>query len=430
MSIEIKTEGNKIKIILTTELSGSMLEMEKLIQESVNKVGSSLTEVALSKFDTNGGSLTIGNVKFTVQQKAVKNYQTPYGLVSVSRHVYQTSKGGKTYCPLDDRARIITSSTPRFAQMVSSKYVNQCAGGVKADLELSNGRKVSRSYVQDLSETVGAMANCMEESMDYEIPALEDEVSTIAFSLDGTCMLMKEEGYREAMTGTISLYNTAGDRQHTIYLGAAPEYGKEAFLSKLELEIQKIKAKFPNAAYVGIADGAKCNWVFLERHTTIQILDFYHATEYLAGASDAFGKGPAERKVWLDKACHDLKHAPGGAKKLLTEMEKMKNILPYHTKKTVILEEKLSKAITYFTNQMKRMSYNNYIVKNLPIGSGVTEAACKTLIKQRLCNSGMKWKNTGAQIVISLRAMARTDLRWPQFWEKINTQGLAGILLS
>jgi len=90
--------------------------------------------------------------------------------------------------------------------------------------------------------------------------------------------------------------------------------------------------------------------------------------------------------------------------------------------------EKLDKAITYFTNQKSRMNYAEYRAKGLSIGSGVTEAACKTLIKQRLCNSGMRWKNTGAQIVISLRAIARTKGRWSQFWEKINTQGLAGIL--
>lgn len=76
------------------------------------------------------------------------------------------------------------------------------------------------------------------------------------------------------------------------------------------------------------------------------------------------------------------------------------------------------------------MNYKKYRDQNFPIGSGVTEAACKTLIKQRLCNSGMKWKNTGAQIVISLRAMARTDARWSQFWDTINTQGQTGFLLS
>lgn len=428
MDCRIETDGEEVSVTIKVKLTGSMMDMENVIQDALNEAGRGLTTEALGRFDTQGQSLRIGDVKFTVQQKTKKNYETPYGSVTVVRNVYQTSKGGKTYCPLDSEARIITSSTPRFAQIVSSKYVNQCSAGVKADLELSNGRKVSRCYIQDLAETVGAMAKAVEVTMEYAIPKLDDEVATIALSLDGTCVLMKDDGYREAMTGTISLYNVAGDRLHTIYFGAAPEYGKEIFLTKMEREIQKIKKQFPNADYVGIADGAQCNWKFLESHTKVHILDFYHATEYLAGASEAFGEGSGEKKVWLEKACHNLKHEENGAQHLLAEMEEKRKSIPLRVKKIAILD-KLDKAITYFTNQMDRMNYKEFREKNFPIGSGVTEAACKTLIKQRLCNSGMKWKNTGAQIVISLRAMARTFGRWDQFWDRINTQGLAGLLL-
>lgn len=52
-------------------------------------------------------------------------------------------------------------------------------------------------------------------------------------------MLVCEDGYREAMVGTVSLYDGEGVRQHTIYLGAAPEYGKKSFLKRLEREIKR-----------------------------------------------------------------------------------------------------------------------------------------------------------------------------------------------
>ncbi len=55
-------------------------------------------------------------------------------------------------------------------------------------------------------------------------------------------------------------------------------------------------------------------------------------------------------------------------------------------------QEKLHRAITYFANHQHQMNYARYRAKRFPIGSGVTEAACKTLVKQRLCCSGMKWK--------------------------------------
>ena len=69
------------------------------------------------------------------------------------------------------------------------------------------------------------------------------------------------------------------------------------------------------------------------------------------------------------------------------------------------------------------MSYPKFLAEHLPIGSDVTEAACKTLVKQRLCASGMRWKNKGAGIVLSLRALTQTVGRWTQFWEKIDQFG-------
>jgi hypothetical protein len=73
------------------------------------------------------------------------------------------------------------------------------------------------------------------------------------------------------------------------------------------------------------------------------------------------------------------------------------------------------------------MDYASYLAKNLPIESGVTEAACKRLVKQRLCCSGMKWKEKGAAIILSLRSLVITWGRWDQFWEKINQYGLPEI---
>ena len=85
------------------------------------------------------------------------------------------------------------------------------------------------------------------------------------------------DGWREAMVGTISLYDCDGERQHTTYFGAAPEHGKATFLKRFERELERVKAQ-----YLGIADGAKDNWSDRERHTNRQLLDFFHVTEYLA----------------------------------------------------------------------------------------------------------------------------------------------------
>lgn len=58
------------------------------------------------------------------------------------------------------------------------------------------------------------------------------------------------------------------------------------------------------------------------------------------------------------------------------------------------------------------MDYAGFLAEGLPIGSSVTETACKSLLKQRLCASGMCWKNQGAKIMLRLRALTQTVGRW------------------
>ena len=89
-------------------------------------------------------------------------------------------------------------------------------------------------------------------------------------------------------------------------------------------------------------------------------------------------------------------------------------------------KENLAAAITYFKNNINagRMKYYKHTEESLPIGSGVIEAACKTIIKHRLSASGMRWKSNGIKIILSLRALIKTKGRWNQFWEKINISGV------
>ncbi len=162
----------------------------------------------------------------TSKGQVAKIYQTPYGDIEVARHVYQNSKGGQTYCPLDRAARIVITSTPRFAQIVSNKYATMASTQVKSDLADNHGRKVARSYLQNVSEKVGRIIQAKEENWHYATPKLEETIKTINIGIDGTTMLLCEDGYRETMVGTISLHNELGERCHTTYVGATPEYGK------------------------------------------------------------------------------------------------------------------------------------------------------------------------------------------------------------
>jgi hypothetical protein len=419
-TIVSKTE-EKLVVQFEIPLSNTMLEGESWIQDALNEAGTLATGELLKQFDTDGKPIKIGTVKMTSKGLVTKQYQTPYGVAEVSRHVYQTSKGGETFCPLDRDARIIVSSTPRFAKQISHKFSEMASTQVEKDLAENHNRKVARSYLQNVADAVGTAALLKEEDWQYSPATVDAKVKTIGIGMDGTCMLLCDDGYRQAMVGTLAFYDKAGERIHTTYIAAPPEYGKEKFKTRLEKEIAQTKRLYPKAHYLGIADGAKENWEFLKPHTDEQILDFWHVTEYLADVADAiFPRDKVKREGWLDDRCHRLKHKQGMAGRLLSEMEEFKK-----QKLSAAGREKLMAAITYFRNnyQEHRMNYAEHVEKNHSIGSGVTEAACKVIIKQRLCKSGMKWKDKGAGIVLSLRTLVYSGTNWQQFWGKISRHG-------
>src|SRR5207244_922856 len=103
--------------------------------------------------------------------------------------------------------------------------------------------------------------------------------------------------------------------------------------------------------------------------------------------------------------CHRLRHEAGAAAALIADLESRAAAAG-----GARAPEPVERALTYLRNQAKggRLDYADLAAKNIPIGSGVTEAACKVLVKQRLCGSGMRWKDRGAAAVLSLRCLTYT----------------------
>jgi len=276
MAKVVSKSGTEVTVQVRVQLKGSLLEMEGAIQEATNGVGCCFSEEALKRFDADGSPIRLGEIKLTARGRDPKEYQTPYGVVQVERYVYQSSRGGRIFCPLKHQARIVRGATPLFASQISHKYAQLNVRAVQTDLEQNHGRKVATSYIQNVAEWVSDIATAKEEDWAYEMPAPASPIATVVVSLDGAMIPMADsEGYREAMAGTLLFYNFDGERQHTIYLAAAPEYGKQQFKERMEREIARAKERFPDALYLGIADGAACNWSFLEQHTDRQLIDFF-----------------------------------------------------------------------------------------------------------------------------------------------------------
>ena len=418
----INRSTKSFKLEIEIPYTANMLDAEELIQKSLNDAGTLATQEAMSSHDTDGSPIIVGNCKFTSKGQEEKRFQTPYGEIKVKRHVYQSSQGGKVYIPLDINCRVINTSTPKFAKMISSKYACDAAPGVQRDLLENHNRKVALSFIKNTTDAIGVIAEAKEESWSYELPKFHKPVKSISLGLDGTCLNMMEDGWREAMCGTIAFFDRNGDRLHTIYTSASPEYGKSKFYKKFQQEAVKIKNKYSKTPIVGLADGAKCNWEFLKPLSNHLTIDFWHVAEYLSKAAYAMYPKDSqsdERDNWLEDSCHKLKHKVGSATRILNEL------LQYKQQNKLNKDNltKLQTTITYLINNKDKMHYHKNVAANMPIGSGITESACKTIVKQRMCKGAARWKNEGATTVLTLRSLHATNNRWEQFWKKYSQYG-------
>jgi hypothetical protein len=376
----------------------------------------------LGGFEVDGQALVHADRTWTSKGKIAKIYETPWGEVLMERHLYQHSGGGATFCPLEGRARIVGgTATPHLARTLGHKYANSNARAVVRDLEENHGRKLAPSYVADMAAAIAAAAGQpIVEQTAHAPQSLPAAVASAALSLDGTCALFCDEGFKQCMVGTIALYDSAGQRLETIYLGQAPQMGKAEFLERLDAEWRRVCQCYPQVKRLGLSDGARDYEPWLAARTDWQILDFYHASGYLAAAAPGIKGRKDQRAEWLEQACHALKHEPGAAQRLAAQLGAQMQA----GSRTQAAVAALKAASGYFAHNVERMNYAVFRAMNFPIGSGVTEAACKTLVKLRLCGSGMQWTRSGAQTVLTLRALLLSTSRWSSLWSYFDKNGL------
>jgi hypothetical protein len=148
---------------------------------------------------------------------------------------------------------------------------------------------------------------------------------------------------------------------------------------------------------VFVCDGAVWIWKLIEKHFphAVQIVDWYHASEYLPPIAEAvFGCGTAQYQNWLENA-----------RTLLWEGRIADLILACQQFSSLALaKQALHQAISYFTNNQKRMDYARFRQKGYFIGSGTVESGGKQISGLRLKRSGARWTEQGAVATAKARA--------------------------
>jgi hypothetical protein len=109
----VSEAANSVSVQVTIPLNRSMLDSEIAIQHALNEDGCLATGELLKRFDTDGSPIIVGQTKLTSKGQIGKEYQTPYGMINVARHLYQSNQCGKTYCPMEREARLVQTATPQ-----------------------------------------------------------------------------------------------------------------------------------------------------------------------------------------------------------------------------------------------------------------------------------------------------------------------------
>jgi hypothetical protein len=165
--------------------------------------------------------------------------------------------------------------------------------------------------------------------------------------------------------------------------------------------------------WVALTDGGNGLDEFMEVNfpRAVRILDFYHAAEHLSDFAKIYcGSDLTTAEEMSQEWSHELKHRGGHA--LLATLEAL-NLRG----RTDAIREAHRLATGYVRNNLHRMDYPHYREQGWQIGSGHIEAACKTVVNQRLKQSGMRWGSDGADAVCHLRALYEGETsQWDAFW--------------
>ena len=164
---------------------------------------------------------------------------------------------------------------------------------------------------------------------------------------------------------------------------------------------------------IALSDGGSGLEEFIRKSFPLAecILDFWHAKEHLVELSKAwFGQDETAGKTWLDEQCHRLKHEGGQAVVSQLEAMDLGNC-------SAAAREAHREHTQYFRNHVHKMDYPRYRQNGWQIGSGPVEAACKSVVAERLKCSGMRWGADGADAVCHLRALWLSESdQWEIFW--------------
>jgi hypothetical protein len=135
-------------------------------------------------------------------------------------------------------------------------------------------------------------------------------------------------------------------------------------------------------------------------------LDFYHLAENVHKARrEIYGEDDASGEEWAGQLLHVFKHEgyEPAWQRLLAWRVGLRRGRPA-----------ADRLVNYVSERRAMIKYPEFQAKGWQIGSGPTEATCKTLTA-RLKGSGMRWDADNAEALMALEALTQSG-QWDSYW--------------
>jgi hypothetical protein len=384
-----------------------------------------------------------------LNRKTPQHVWTLFGQIRLLRVGYRsTSKDGDPILfPLTHSLGLIHGASPALASHAGRLFASpgmtqsQIRERLRADCGVGWGVKKLRQFLAALAERLTPQRHESQVKRLLELLTLAQASKgpykpVLSVGRDGINLgirIKKGSLFEVATTATVSVYDRKGKRLGTVYLAYAPQAEQTRMSKALTRLLRGVLAAWrgplPRLCYVTDAGQSETSYYkkvlavmrhprTRERLKWARVVDYYHASERVWTMAEClFGAGPRSAS-WAVKMLKWLL-LPGGVNRVLHSAAAHRWRLGLRGKKKTAFV----KAYRYLRKRMKYLRYAQFRGQGMPIGSGVTEAACKTVYTQRLKLSGMSWKplgstkdDVGAQTVLDLRVLLLSEI-WDQTFE-------------
>jgi hypothetical protein len=429
-------------------------KLERGLRERLNAVGCAVMREVLERADTMTPQVTINGKVWGNRRESKGTYGTTFGEVTLPRSIYSQSGGGPVAVPLDLRLGIHEGRyTPQMARVLTRASASMPEEEAVGFLEEVGAAVVSKSTAHRVPRLIAARYETRRAQIQEalrESDEVPDATVTIQAALDGVMVPQDGEhagargrvtetpnsprheahyppllgpgpaandgvlgrSWHEGCVATLSCWDKDGELLKTIYLARMPESGKGTIADELEDELNAALARRADLHVQFAADGDAHQWSLLEAMAVrlpeaatgevSYLLDFFHGAEYVQLAANAVeGKDSPGARVLAAHWREMLKELEDGPERVLKSMRYYRD-----REKRADPRKDLDTAINFLTNQANqgRMAYAAERAAHRPIGTGVVEAAAKTLVGVRMKRAGARFSQHGGQTVMTFRA--------------------------